>query len=390
MHLLAEEPQDPTLEHMVRVRGRRQPWVAKLRAATLAFAARLFNYRKYSDTWRVDLDGLQKGDVRVVLSVLYQPFDEMDLDELPGAPPEESYYDNLLGQLGDVEKELSRLDPQQKRHVVVQSADDLAQLSTSKRVGFLHCVEGGFHLGGNVEDIDRRVEELASRGVVYITLAHLFWRQVATNAPALPFLPDPLYNFIFRQPRGAGLAPLGEAAVRAMYRHRVLIDISHMREDAIDATFGLLRELDEQHRADPKDFPVIATHAGFRCGRQSYNLSPDTVTRIKERDGVIGLILAQHQLNDGIRRHTKNLDQSMSVICRHINAIHRVTRSYDQVAIGSDFDGFIKPTMGGLERVADFAKLRAPLERDYPGHADAILSGNAVRVLHKVLAARPA
>ena len=75
MHLLAEEPQDPTLEHMVRVRGRRQPWVDKLRAATLAFAARLFNYRKYSDTWRVDLDGLQEGDVRVVLSVLYQPFD---------------------------------------------------------------------------------------------------------------------------------------------------------------------------------------------------------------------------------------------------------------------------------------------------------------------------
>ena len=32
--------------------------------------------------------------------------------------------------------------------------------------------------------------KLAAHGVAYITVAHLFWRGVATNAPAIPFLPD--------------------------------------------------------------------------------------------------------------------------------------------------------------------------------------------------------
>ena len=53
----------------------------------------------------------------------------------------------------------------------------------------MHCIEGGFHLGATPEEVTAHVHELADRGVAYITLAHLFWRRVATNAPALPFLP---------------------------------------------------------------------------------------------------------------------------------------------------------------------------------------------------------
>jgi microsomal dipeptidase-like Zn-dependent dipeptidase len=240
-----------------------------------------------------------------------------------------------------------------------------------------------------VDEVKRNVKALAENGVIYITLAHLFWRQVATNAPAVPFIPDPVYKLIFCQPR-VGLTKRGEAAVEAMYRHRVLVDVSHMRQDALDKTFARLNQLDNEHHADPKDFPIIASHAGFRCGRQSYNLSRDTVSSIAERDGVIGLILAQHQLNDGIIRFrkTKDLDESMRVICRHIKAIHEVTGTYDNIAIGSDLDGFIKPTMTGLDYASDLGKLRDPLEEFFPGQSERILSGNALRVVRKALAAR--
>jgi hypothetical protein len=37
------------------------------------------------------------------------------------------------------------------------------------------------------------------RGVAYITLAHLFWRRVATNSIAVP-LPERLYRLVFPQP----------------------------------------------------------------------------------------------------------------------------------------------------------------------------------------------
>jgi microsomal dipeptidase-like Zn-dependent dipeptidase len=380
MHLLADEPKDVTLAHMVRAMPR--PTLQdKLRAWLLGILARFLNYRRYSGTWRVDLAGLEQGDVRVVCSVLYRPFDEMDLEEPYGAPPEPTYFKDLLAQIGDVESELGRIDPKGTRHRIVKTAQDLADAQQAGQVAFLHCVEGGFHLGPTPGDVTRHVQELAGRGVVYITLAHLFWRRVATNAPALPFLPDPVYNLVFPQPR-EGLTELGIAAVKAMYEHRMLVDLSHMREDALEETFALLDQLDAEQQ-----FPVIASHSGYRFGSQAYNLTPDNVRRIAARNGVIGLILAQHQLNDGIhRKDTKELSESLDVICRHIDAIHDVTGNHDHIAIGSDFDGFIKPTMGGLESAADLAKLRAPLTAKYGANdTEKILTGNALRVLRSVL-----
>ena len=82
--------------------------------------------------------------------------------------------------------------------------------------------------------------EFARRGVAYVTLAHLFYRGVAQNAPALPFLPDALYRLVFPQPGDAGLTPLGEAALRAMGEHRVLVDVTHMNDRALEHTFRVL------------------------------------------------------------------------------------------------------------------------------------------------------
>jgi microsomal dipeptidase-like Zn-dependent dipeptidase len=95
--------------------------------------------------------------------------------------------------------------------------------------------------------------------------------------------------------------------------------------------------------------------------------------------------MAQHQLNDGLRKkgdHTKTLDESLEVICRHIDKIAEVTGGYEQIGLGTDFDGFIKPTMGGLETMADLATLERALERKYGAEATGLMtSGNALRVL---------
>ena len=81
---------------------------------------------------------------------------------------------------------------------------------------------------------------------------------------------------------------------------------------------------------------------------------------IAGRDGVIGLIFAQHQLNDGLRRtQAKTFEDSFEVICSHLDRIAEITGSHRHAAIGSDFDGFIKPTLGELESMADMARLEA-------------------------------
>jgi microsomal dipeptidase-like Zn-dependent dipeptidase len=44
----------------------------------------------------------------------------------------------------------------------------------------------------------------------------------------------------------------------------------------------------------------------------------------------------------------------------------------------------IEPTMGGLENMAAMKDLERALKAEYPDDADAITSGNALRVLRRV------
>jgi microsomal dipeptidase-like Zn-dependent dipeptidase len=386
MHVLAQDASpSETYDRLMRVRHRRHV-LDRVRALVLRIAARGFNYRDHAGEWRVSLDGLEAAQTRLVLSVLFNPFAEVHLDE-PRPTDPAGYFTDLMTHLTDVEAELERLDPRHERHVIARSAADLDAAQAGGRIAFVHCIEGGFQLGRTPAAIIENVAEFARRGGGYVTLAHLFYRGVATNAPALPFIPDALYDRLFCQPRH-GLSELGQAAVRAMYEQRVLIDLSHMRPNAVQETLALLRELDREHGAEPEEYPVIASHAGYRFGRQTYMLTVQTIREIARRNGVVGLMMARHQLQDG-RSDGEGIDHTVATIAAHIDAIAGVTGSHAHVGIGSDLDGFVKPTMSAIEVAADLGRLERPLRDRYPADADAILTQNALRVVRTVLAQRP-
>lgn len=389
-HLLAEDPgltlaaADPATEAMTKVSGR-PGCVNKLRAFALKTAANVINYE--DDRWRVSLDELERGDVRAVFSVLMEPGAEYDFDEPYGAAPEDTYFGDLLHRLNGVEANLKQIDPGNERQRVVSSAADLEATLAAGKVAFMHCVEGGLHLGKDPDEVKDNVATLKDRHVVYVTLAHLFWRQVATNAPAIPFLPEWLYKAVFRQPK-IGLTERGRAAVEAMYEHRMLIDLTHMSERAMDETLDLLDELDRKTGAAPDEHPIVATHAGYRFGKQEYMLTPERIRRIAARGGVIGLIMARHQLNE--KAGVKDPDDPVEtprVLKNHIDAIRGCVPDHTNayVGIGSDLDGFIKPTVAGIDTAGDLATLVAPLQRDFGADAEMILSGNAVNVVKKAL-----
>ena len=61
------------------------------------------NYQGPGDTPSVTEKLMPQGDVGVALSMLYQPFDEIDLTQSYGAPPRESYFKDIVDQRQTVE-----------------------------------------------------------------------------------------------------------------------------------------------------------------------------------------------------------------------------------------------------------------------------------------------
>lgn len=261
---------------------------------------------------------------------------------------------------------------------MARGAADIDPLVAAGRTAVLHCVEGAFHLGRTPPAVRAAVRELADRGVAYLTVAHLFPRGVATVAPTLPRLSDRAYGALFRQPR-AGLSELGRAAVEAAVEHQVVVDVSHMSNQSLDETFALLDALDPARTA-----PVMASHVGHRFGEEAYTVTPETTTRIAERDGVVGIIASEPHLRHGLAdRKADGFAEGAELFLRHVDAIAAVTGSHRHLAIGSDLGGFIDP-LPGVDNVRELPRLLGAVERRLgPRAAEAIGAGNVERVLRR-------
>jgi microsomal dipeptidase-like Zn-dependent dipeptidase len=351
-------------------------WRRRWRAQLVRLISHFANYQGPGDEPSVTTDLMRAGDVGVALSVLYQPFDEMDLSQSYGASPRATYIGDLIAQIDTVE---DYAGTHAAEVAIAHNPAELDALLGGGRPILIHAVEGGFHLGDTEAEVTRNVSELASRGVAYITIAHLFFRQLATNAPALPFLPDWLYHRVFPQPPHEGLTELGRAAVAAMVAAGMLIDITHMSAQSAADVFAWLDAHDPDRRV-----PVIATHMACRFGKLEYCLDDATIQSVAARGGVLGTILCEHYITDGLGMTVTTFEHSVSALCRHIDRIRELTGSHDHAAIGSDLDGYIKPALPGLEHHGRMAEFQAALADRYgAGDAENICSANALRVLRQ-------
>jgi microsomal dipeptidase-like Zn-dependent dipeptidase len=368
MHVPMDRPTHTHTHDQMRAWSRRR-WQARV----VNLISKVANYQGPGDAPSVTGPLMREGDVGVALSVLYTPFDEMDLTKPYGALPEDRYFNDVVAELDAVEA-YAASGPEDVH--VAHSPAELDALVGAGRTALVHAIEGGFQLGRDEAQIRDNVRALADRGVAYVTVAHLFWRSVATSAPALPFLPDWLYHLVFPQP-DEGLSDLGRAAVSAMAAHGILVDITHMSERAQTDTLDLLDRLDPDNRV-----PVIATHMACRFGKLEYCFTDDVIARVARRGGVLGCILCDHYISDGLPGAVKTFEDAVEAIGRHIDHIHDVTGSYDHVGIGSDLDGYIKPALPGFQDMGRMSDLQTALRERYGDEtAEKIHSGNALRVL---------
>ncbi|MGO9496731.1 MAG: dipeptidase [Solirubrobacteraceae bacterium] len=348
-------------------------WRQRWQGRVVELISRFANYQGPGDTPSVTEKLMRDGDVGVALSVLYQPFSEIDLTESYGAPPRQGYFKSIVDQRQTVEDYVAAHGGEV---AIAHSVSELDALLGGGVPILIHAIEGGFQLGREPGEVRDDVHTLAALGIAYVTVAHLFFRDVATNAPALPFLPDRVYNFAFPQAKDLGLTEIGHEVIDAMVDEGILIDITHMRTQSIRDVFAQLDARDPD-----KEIPVIATHMAYRFGGLEYSFDDETIKAVAARGGVLGCILCEHYMTSGLSK-TSSLEGSLETVCRHIDKIRELTGSYDHIAIGSDLDGYIKPALPGLEDMGRMTSLQDHLRMRYgDADADKICNGNALRVL---------
>jgi len=372
MHLDGMAP----LRARLREHRRRQEKLSdKLRFLALELADRFFNRPDPLDGPAVTLDTLASGNVGVALSVAYDPLDELEIEPWP-APPKDEYFRRLVDLFERVEAKIAE-DPA-KRARVVRNPRELREAREAGKIAMIHAVEGGFHIGESERAIRERVAIYAERGVAYVTVAHLFWRLVATNVPALPFLPDAVYRALFPQDDAIGLDARGRALIQAMVEHGIFVDVTHMSKRGMRETFAMLDEVDPD-----RTVPVIASHVACSFGKYAYNLEREFVEAIAERKGMCGVIYCDHFVRDGRGSRTKTFEESFARLEQQIEKL-RAWGGDDVLAIGSDLDGFIKPTLAGLSSAEDHARLAARLVKRYGDELAAKISHrNALAVLER-------
>ncbi len=254
----------------------------------------------------------------------------------------------------------------------------------------------GMENGAPIGDDLANLVYFRDRGVRYITLTHGKSNQIS----------DSSYD---EERVWEGLSPFGRQVVEEMNRQGIMIDVSHVTDEAFDQVLDLTRA------------PVIASHSSCRSftGDWERNMSDEMIRRLGENGGVIhinfgsafltqeawetsqamweavGKYQEEQDLEEGdeaveafaeaYRAENPQVLADVTDVVDHID--HAVALAgIDHVGIGSDFDGVGPSTPTGLEDVSYYPNLiRHLLERGYSDEdVRKILGENTLRVWAEV------
>jgi membrane dipeptidase len=172
-----------------------------------------------------------------------------------------------------------------------------------------------------------------------------------------------------------GLFPPGPALLREMQRLGIILDVTHLADQAFDEAM------------DQYGGPVLASHHNCRAlVPDQRQLSDEQIKRLIGRGAVIGVALDAWMLHPGwVRGETmpRPAGVNLARVVDHIDHYCQLAGNARHVAIGTDLDGGFgrEQSPYDLDTIADLRKL-VPLlkERGYSdADIDGILHGNWVR-----------
>jgi membrane dipeptidase len=319
----------------------------------------------------VDLPRLREGGVSALVFALFVPG---GLDPQAGWDHALALYDRVERQLRPGELELA------------VAAADVRRVAAEGAVAVLLGLENGRPLL-----VPSALARCAALGVRYVTLTHNEsheWCDSATD-----------------EPRHGGLSDEGVSIVREMKRRGILVDVSHVSDDAV------------LHALDVVRCPLIASHSSARalCDHPR-NLSDSLVLEIARRGGVIGANAAPFFLDSAaaeiqVRRAAEFARRTAALAPGDLEGRHRVrdemaaefvlptvplsryadhvlhlldVAGEEHVGLGTDFDG-ITEVPEGFEDVSRFPALVEELASRGVGPTvmKLLLGENFLRVLRE-------
>ncbi len=235
------------------------------------------------------------------------------------------------------------------------TVDDIQRIVRSGKIASMMGVEGGYSIENQLSVISR----LYQRGVRYMTLTHsktIQWADSATD-----------------EPKHGGLTEFGKEVVREMNRVGMLVDISHVSEDAMNDAL------------DASKAPVIFSHSSAKaiCDHPR-NVSDAVLKRLKVNGGVVMVnFMSSYVAPTAELKENPKARGTVYGVCDHIEHIIKVA-GIDNVGIGSDFDG-VPSLPVGLEDVSKYPSItQILLDRGYnKQQIHKVLGGNVMRVLRQ-------
>jgi len=286
---------------------------------------------------QIDLPRARAGGLRVLTNCAYAP------SILPIKP-----FRAALGSFETLEQLCARHPALAQ---VARRRGDVGPIVQAGKLAVIHAAEGGHHVEGSLE----KLEELAERGLRYLTLTHFIHNGVAQPA-SLPGR----FSF-FALLRGApGLTEFGRRLLRRCEELGVLVDVTHCSDRSLADVLSLATR------------PLLATHTGFRRFREvERNLSDEQLRLIARTGGMVGVITWTDLLG------------ADSVEAMADSIVHgALVAGAEHIGIGTDFDGWVYSAEG----IRDATRYPALTERlAQRGFSESelrgILGGNYLRVL---------
>ena len=165
-----------------------------------------------------------------------------------------------------------------------------------------------------------------------------------------------------------GLTELGTQLLKAMRRKRVILDLSHMADQAVADAFAVWRG------------PIMASHSNARAlvpgDRQ---ITDATAKEVVRRNGMLGVsFYAKHLRTSG----RATLDD----VVRHVVYLAQAAGGPERVGLGTDLDGGFDARQAPMNDLGEFQELRKRLvARFNKTQVDGVMGENWIEFLGRSL-----